>query len=301
MPNKSLETHFFTFVLNGMPFVTYHIETFKKLNRPWKWHIVEGVSDYKHDSAWPLEFGGRITDHMHKNGISNDGTSEYIDKLAQLYPENIYIYRKPKGEFWDGRVEMLNAPLRNIQKECVLWEIDVDEFWSTVQIETTIKMFAEHPGKTAAWFYSHFFVGPRLAITTYNNYGNFPFVRVWRYNPGMVWTAQEPPTLILRTRFGTYDMGHLNPFSCKETKNLNLFFEHYAYVLHKQVLFKEIYYGYHDGLKQWKRLQKWNNFPTYLRYFFWWVKDQAVVDILEPTILDADILEKQNKSGELVK
>jgi hypothetical protein len=111
---SDMVVHFFTIVLNGQPFIRYHIEVFKQLPFRWHWHIVEGVAEQKHDSAWMLKFGGQITDELHDNGRSKDATTEYLDELAQLYPENVTIYRKPMGVFWDGKVEMVNAPLERI-------------------------------------------------------------------------------------------------------------------------------------------------------------------------------------------
>lgn len=50
----SLTIHFLTIVLNGEPFIRYHIEVFKQLPFKWHWHIVEGVAALKHDTAWSL-------------------------------------------------------------------------------------------------------------------------------------------------------------------------------------------------------------------------------------------------------
>lgn len=117
-------------MLNGEPFIRHHIEVLRQLPFKWHWHIVEGVADLKHDTAWSLQFGGRITDEIHQNGLSNDGTTEYLDDIKEQYPENITIYRKPHGVFWDGKLEMVNAPLANIHQECLLWQVDADELWT---------------------------------------------------------------------------------------------------------------------------------------------------------------------------
>jgi len=55
---------FFTIVLNGEPFIRHHIEVFKQLPFRWHWHIVEGVADLKHDTAWSVAQGGRITEEF---------------------------------------------------------------------------------------------------------------------------------------------------------------------------------------------------------------------------------------------
>ena len=113
---KDLKIQFFTIVLNGMPFIEEHIETFKKITPQWHWHIIEGVAELKNDTAWSVANGGRIEESFHKYGLSNDGTTEYLDLLKEQYPDRITIYRKPKGDFWNGKIEMVNAPLQRLKK-----------------------------------------------------------------------------------------------------------------------------------------------------------------------------------------
>ena len=43
LKEKRLPVHFFTIVLNGMPFIRHHIEQFCQLPFRWHWHIVEGA------------------------------------------------------------------------------------------------------------------------------------------------------------------------------------------------------------------------------------------------------------------
>ena len=135
---KELPIHFFTIVLNGRPFIEHHIEVLKHLPFCWHWHIIEGVARQTHDSSWMKQFGGRVTDDLHCNGLSKDGTSEYIDAIAREFPEQVTVYRKPVGEFWDGKIEMVNAPLLNLAGECLLWQVDADEFWTTDQLAAPV-------------------------------------------------------------------------------------------------------------------------------------------------------------------
>lgn len=111
-----LPLHVFTIVLNGFPFIRHHIEVFRRLKGPWHWHIVEGVAELVHDTAWSVELGGRVDASLHQQGRSHDGTSGYLDQLAAAFPDNITIYRKPLGKFWNGKLEMVNAPLSNIHE-----------------------------------------------------------------------------------------------------------------------------------------------------------------------------------------
>ncbi|QWD74390.1 glycosyltransferase family 2 protein [Polynucleobacter sp. TSB-Sco08W16] len=282
MVKNNLEIHFFTIVLNGRPFIEQHIETFSSLSIKWHWHIIEGVADLKNDTSWSLKNGGAIPASLHLNGLSNDGTTDYIDELQKKYPNNISVYRKENGAFWNGKLEMINAPLKKIKKECLLWEIDVDEFWSRNQILETLSMFEENPNKYGAFYWCNFYVGPELVIATRFGYGNnpqFEWQRTWRYKPHFIWSSHEPPMLIERDY-----SGKIRPviargfFSHDETEARGLIFQHRAYVNEKQLEFKEIYYGYKDAKSQWNELQNCKKFPVKLSNFFSWVNDDTIVE-----------------------
>ncbi len=277
-----LPVHFFTIVLNGEPFIRYHIEVFKELPFKWHWHIIEGVADLKHDTAWSLNLGGQITEESHDNGRSNDGTSEYLDELAQLYPDNITVYRKSEGLFWDGKQEMVNAPLNNIQEECLLWQVDVDELWTVEQLCTGRNMFISNPEKTAAFYWCWYFVGESLVISTRNCYAQNPqqeWLRTWRYKPGAVWIAHEPPRLAEPLPDGRWrNVAEVNPLLHEETEQLGLIFQHFAYVTPEQLRFKEQYYGYANAVSNWEALQAQTKFPVLLREYFSWVGDDTMVD-----------------------
>ncbi len=278
----SLPINFFTIVLNGEPFIRYHIEVFKQLPFNWHWHIVEGVADLKHDTAWSLQLGGRITDKIHHNGRSNDGTTEYLDELAQRYPENITIYRKPEGTFWDGKLEMVNEPLLNIHEECLLWQVDTDELWTVEQICTARQMFVDNPDKTSAFYWCWYFVGENLVISTRNCYAQNPqqeWLRTWRYKPGAIWVAHEPPRLAEPLPNGQWRDMAVNSLLHEETEKLGLVFQHFAYVTPQQLKFKEQYYGYTNAASQWMELQTQTRFPVLLRQYFPWVQDGTQVDL----------------------
>ncbi|MBD2506996.1 FkbM family methyltransferase [Nostoc muscorum FACHB-395] len=281
----SLPIHFFTIVLNGQPFIRYHIEIFKQLPFKWHWHIVEGVAELKHDTGWSLKLGGYINDDIHYNGRSNDSTKEYLDELTQQYPDNITVYRKPDGMFWDGKREMVNEPLLNINEECLLWQIDADELWTVEQILTAQQMFIENPNKTAAFYWCWYFVGEKIIISTRNCYAQNPrqeWLRTWRYKPGSMWVAHEPPRLEEPLPNGQWrDVAAVNPFLHQETEKHGLVFQHFAYVTPEQLRFKEQYYGYSNAVSQWKVLQEKTKFPVLLREYFSWVIDETMVDTVE--------------------
>src|SRR4051794_35964317 len=142
---SELPIHFFTLVLNGQPFIRYHLERFKALKCEWHWHIIEGLADLKHDTAWSLRFGANVPTDVARDGRSVDGTAEYLDQIAKENPGRVTIYRAPNGRMWDGKLEMVNAPLPNLPDECLLWEVDSDELWTTAQLELMRDLFLKHP------------------------------------------------------------------------------------------------------------------------------------------------------------
>lgn len=268
-----MKIHFFTLVINGMPFIRYHLDVFNKLTVPWHWHIVEGLADLTHDTGWGLHSGARITPDMHVKGLSVDGTTDYVNSIRS---DRVTVYRTPQRRWWDGKVEMVNAPLVTINEPGLLWEVDVDELWTYAQIHDVYDLFEMNPSKTAAYYRCKYFVGPDLWISNLNCYANqkTDWLRTWRFEPGDFWEKHEPPVLV---RDGK-DIGKVNPFTDEETSLHNIVFQHMAYTTEGQVRFKENYYGYADAVEHWKKLQAHTQFPAMLSDFFPWVKDNAVVD-----------------------
>jgi len=246
--------HFFTIVLNGMPFIKYHIEVFKKLRMPWKWHIIEGVADLKYDTGWGLKDGANIPKEFHNNGLSVDGTTEYLMFLLEQNRENVIIYRKPSGEFWNGKIEMIQAPLKNIKEDCLLWQVDSDELWKASDIEKMFHLFKTKPERMSAFFYCYYFFGPKKYIISNNvkSTGEYDWIRVWRFKPGMKWISHEPPVLM---NGSNKDLGTVRPFLRRETLKEGVTFQHFAYSTLASVAFKEAYYGYRGVVEYWKSLQ----------------------------------------------
>ncbi len=277
-----LPVHFFTIVLNGEPYISKHIERFLQLPFSWHWHIIEGVADLKHDTAWGLHNGGGITEDIHEKGRSNDGTTEYLDWLQATYPDNVSIYRKPDNVFWDGKREMINAPLSTIKTTCLLWQVDVDELWTVEQISTARKMFIDEPNKTAAFYWCWFFVGMENIVSTrhcYSQNPSFEWLRTWKFEPGMYWAAHEPPVLVMENdNAEQVNVASINPFMHDETEQHGLVFQHYAYAIPQQLWFKEKYYGYHNAMEQWHGLLTDNDYPVTLKKHLAWVTDETKID-----------------------
>ena len=281
MLEQDLPVHFFTIVLNGQPFIRYHIDVFRELPFRWHWHVVEGVASLEHDTAWSLAGGGHIDESLHHRGLSNDGTSHYLDRVAATFPDSVTLYRKPAGAFWSGKREMVAAPLTNLTGPCLLWEVDADELWRPEQIISVRGLFQSQPTRTAAFYWCDYFVGPDIVISTRYNYAQNPLVewlRTWRFEPGMQWLTHEPPILASRSSNGQLrDVATIAPFTHAETEAVGAKFQHFSYGTEEQMRFKQIYYAQGD-LRNWRRMNSELRHSKLLREYFPWVTDMTMVD-----------------------
>lgn len=256
-----MKIHFFTIVLDGLPWIASHYPMMRQLPFKWTWHVVEGVAAPVKCTFWckPL-----------KPRLSEDGTTQYLKSLT--FDGRVKLYQK---ERWEGKIEMVNAPLREIKEECLLWQIDSDEIWTAEQVGRVRQMFLQQPNKTSALFFCRYFMGPDIVTVGANSYGNtgeHEWRRVWRINPGEIFTTHEPPVIGGRKE---------RDFPRTETAEAGLIFDHFAYALEKTLAFKQQYYGansgwYKNALADWRRLQTNESWPVKrLKDFIPWVDEKA--------------------------
>ena len=252
-----MKIHFVTIVLDGMPWIAHHLPVFNRLGLDWHWHIVEGVAGCQHCTGWCRPLDPRL---------SIDGTTEYLESIRSH--KRVSLYQR---EYWNGKIEMVNAPLLVAQGAGLVWEIDADEIWTDKQIYIMSRMFEDEPSKQLAQFKCRYFFGNDIVITTLNTYGNhfdYEWYRAWRWKPGMKFLRHEPPEM---------DGATGDKFDHIATTKVGLVFDHYAYANESAVAFKEYYYGYDGAVKQWKDLQANQNWPVRLGDFCKWVKDETMV------------------------
>lgn len=249
--------HVFTIVLDGMPWIAYHLPVLNKLSVDWHWHIIEGVAKPVACTAWCKRLKPRL---------SNDGTSEYLDSISG-HP-NISLYRK---EEWEGKIEQVNAPCHHYNDGDIVMEIDSDEIWTTRQLESVVQILSTSVDRNRAAFFCRYFFGPNIVITSkegYGNHGLYEWRRAWKVKKGFAFTKHEPP---ISNQDGSL-------ITREETEQLGLVFDHYAYATEKQVAFKEKYYGYRRAVQSWNMLQNNSVWPAELHNFMPWVKPGVIVD-----------------------
>lgn len=245
---NSLPVVFSTIVFNGMPYIEYHLEKFQKLPFPWHWYIIEGLAEIAGDPGADghRARGGRIpTDFNHH--LSVDGTTEYLDKISML--DNVTVIRN--DGIWPSKLDMVNAPIPLINYNCLLWQIDVDEFYPHSSILDLHNLFVSQPDKTAAIVPHIAFMCKTKHVVSKGTWGGECFPRVWRFEPGCKWKFHEPPVLINAEK---QDLDKLNPFQGKEVEHLG--YHHYGYVHPSQIRFKESYYGYKNLYDGWVEMSK---------------------------------------------
>lgn len=253
--------HFFTLVLDGMPFIRWHYGQFCQLKCDWKWTVVEGVAAPVADTSWCKPIEPRL---------SNDGTSDYLDFVSSR-DDRVKWIKQPR---WRGKAEMVNTALGRHNHECILMQVDVDELWTAEQIDRICDLFSNDKARTHAFYYCRYFPAFQVETKTKNTYGNnegYEWIRTWRYFPCMKFKTHEPPIM-------TGSRLRPNAFKHKETLDAGLQFQHFAYWFRHQAEFKSSYYGYDDAVKHWWDLSENTKWPAKLKEFYPWVKDETVVD-----------------------
>lgn len=242
-----------TIVLNGEPYIERHLPVFESLSFPWRWSVVHGIADPVGCTSWV----------QHLDRVDDDGTLPYLRRLNRR--GKIVLVERDR---WPGKLAMVNAGLDAFAAPGILLQVDADEIWTAAQLETLVRLFADHPTFDAAFFRCRYFVGPKRVITQTGSFGNhtgIEWLRAWRWRPGQRFFSHEPPVL--------KGQGDIIPHAV--TQHLGLVFDHYAYADAAAVAFKERFYGYDGALEAWERLNAQRG-PVDVKDFLPWVDESAI-------------------------
>lgn len=232
----------FTIIFNGLHHLIHNDYYKTILDNFDYWVVVEGASKSVGSTSWCKAIGEKY----HKNGSSIDGTIEFLDQLSKSNDKLIFV--KSDG-FWNGKDEQVNraiSEVRKITNKCFLWEVDIDEQWSLLEIENAEKELIDKDGKTGL-FNCEYYVGENLIVK--GEWGEGPYNRLWRWS-GEDFRTHEPPIL--------------NGGNGKEVL-LESRFKHYSYYFQKDVEFKNDWYSGHENiLENWLNLKKESDFPVHV-------------------------------------
>jgi hypothetical protein len=255
-----MKLHIITLVLDGMPFIPYHLPMLQMTNVDWRWHIVHGAAMNNGSTSWCNAQEARL---------SLDGTTEYL-AIIKHHPR-VTIYERPG---WISKDDMVNEPLRHITEESVLMEIDVDEIWQSKQLDKIVWLVGDNKTKLAR-FKCRYFLGLNILSTSQSGFGNNPgeWLRAWHFRPGDNFERHEPPQL--RQQLWGAELTQ------EFTADQGLVFDHYAYAFQHQLEYKERWYGYPNAVSHWKKLQENQHWPvTDLKKFLPWASPGSTADKL---------------------
>jgi len=249
-----------TIVQNGMPWLPLQCEQFENLNVDWEWHIVHGPAANTGSTAWCGE---------NMAGLSTDGTTAFLQAINLVF-DSVKVYEQ---DWWSGgKDEMVNCPLSNFTEECVLLQMDVDEFWTAAQMKSILSLFESSPWIDMMKFRCNYFVGPDIIVSSKGGFGDLPeeWLRAWRWKPNMRFDSHEWPVLA----------GNKGKLLDKDyTEALGLVFNHYSWVLPKQAQYKQEFYRWPAGAEFWSKLQRNKVWPVDLKKFFYWAPDGSKADL----------------------
>jgi hypothetical protein len=251
----------FTIVLNGQPFIEWHLPVLRELSIPWQWRIVEGVAAPTNCTSWCRP----LPERWHRDCVSVDGTHEY---LRAIHCGNVRVTSR-RSRPYDGKVGMVREALEGVD-DGVVMQIDADEIWQAWQIEKIYELLICQLPATAARFNCRYWVGPSKLLTSRSGWarGDLEWLRAWRWGPGVEFERHEPP--IVR--------GFGRCVSLETTEAMGLVFDHYAYHSPRQIEMKADYYGYDGLVDAWHRLQCTSG-PVELERFFPWAVGATADDV----------------------
>jgi len=227
----------FTICLNAAHHLKHNDYVRKLLPHMDCWVFVEGAAESNGSTTWCKSIG----DQWQKDGLSVDGTVEFLDSL--LEHENVCVVKH--SGFWKSKDEMVNSALAclsvRVKTPAMLWEIDADEQWTIEGIVAAETELVVQDAKTGTFLANHYVGKNLIARGEWGEGKKQPYRRLWLWND---------------ERFKTHEPPELEGGNGK-TVLLPQRFNHYAYYFEQDVKFKDEWYGGHEGLyKRWLELQK---------------------------------------------
>jgi hypothetical protein len=263
---------------NGLHHLNHNGQFSNILDNCDKWVVVEGASMSNGSTKWCKHF----PDNLHQNGGSNDGTREFLHKLAINNKKLIYV---PSVGFWKSKDHQVNRAIEEVKKianKCFLWEIDIDEHWTSAQMDQAEKELVTSRAKSAC-FRAECFLGKNLrAIGDWGEAFTSGYTRLWNWE-GEYFLCHEPP--VLEGEIG------------RDPVMLSPVFKHYNYYFEKDVIFKDKWYGGHEQIyERWKLINSLDKrfFPMHISNLItgpWGNSNSAIIYVeINDKVVDQDLI-----------
>ena len=233
-------------VLNGEPFIEYNL-----------------ISLYPHAHEILIVEGAveRFAHAATSDGHSVDNTVDIIRAFPD--PDKKIKLIQYDG-FWPEKDEMSNAYMDACTGDYI-WQVDVDEFYKSEDIEKVRLLLTVEPGITQVNIKTINFWRGFASILQGATYifGCDEFIRIFRYKPGYKYLTHRPPTLVDEKG---QEYQHSRVVCAQELLDrCGVYIYHYSYVMPNYVRNKANYYakmnwggGHEDGdnwyVKNWKEI-----------------------------------------------
>jgi hypothetical protein len=219
-------------VLNGEPFIRYNLQALYPFAH--QIIVVEGACPSAKDFAT-------------EGGHSQDGTLGVLRRFqTDEDPEGKFVIVTAEDEghpngFWSEKDEMSQAYARRASGD-YLWQVDVDEFYCTEDMQAVIEMLRQDPEIKAATFrVLTFWGGLRYRTDGIRlRRGEHDFHRLFACAPGYQYISHRPPTVV--DEHGR-DLRTIRAVTGEEMARRGIYLYHYSFVFPFQVRFKLAYYG----------------------------------------------------------
>lgn len=232
-PSSFPRISFGMIVLNGEPFIRYNLRALYPFAH--EIIVVEGACPSAESFAT-------------RDGHSQDGTLETLRQFqVESDPQRklIVVTAEDEGHpngFWSEKDEMSQAYARRASGN-YLWQVDVDEFYRSQDMQTVIEILRQDPSMKAVTFRVRTFWGglgyrpDSIALRR----GAQDFHRLFAWAPGYRYTTHRPPTVIDEQG---RDLRTIKALTAADlVRRWGIYLYHYTFLFPFQVRFKLAYYG----------------------------------------------------------
>ena len=227
-------------VLNGEPFLQYNLQALYPFAH--QIIIVEGAAP---GAAAIASLDGHSTD---------DTLETLYDFKKHCDPQKKVIIVKAEDEghpngFWPGEKDEQSQAFAKRATGNYLWQVDVDEFYRSKDMQTIINLLEQDSEITAVSFKMLTFWGgfDYLCDGWYLRRGADIYHRLFKWGPGYQYSTHRPPTVLDPTGI---DLRTKKWISGDLLKEKGIFLYHYSLVFPDQVTDKCTYYQNADWAKR---------------------------------------------------
>ena len=219
-------------VLNGEPFVRYNLRALYPFAH--QIIVVEGAAP---GAATIAAADGHSTDGTLETLRSFKQSEDLEDKIIIVTAEDA---GHPNG-FWPHEKDEQSQAYASRATGDYLWQVDIDEFYKPEDMQADLDMLQHDPSITAVSFKQIQFWGgfDYYVDSWYLRWEGEVFHRLFRWQPGYVYAAHRPPTVLTADGGDTRQIHWLDADAMQAR---GVFLYHYSLLLPKQVVEKCEYY-----------------------------------------------------------